>query len=58
MSEKSVFVLDDRPATHIPLLPELESQEISYTVIGNLFQAIRRIPDINDDGMIIKGFLD
>jgi hypothetical protein len=58
MSEKSVFVLDDRPATNIPLLPELESRKISYTVIGNVFQAIRRIPDINDDGIIIKGFLD
>lgn len=58
MSQKSVLVLDDRPATSIPLLTELESQRISVTVVGNVFEAIRRIPDINDDGMIITGFLD
>lgn len=57
MSQKSVLVLDDRQATSIPLLTELESQKISVTVVGNVFEAIRRIPDINDDGMIIKGVL-
>lgn len=59
MSQKSVLILDDRSWESLnPLVSALEARWIVYTVRNNVFDAIRAIPDISDDGMIIKGFLE
>ncbi len=58
MSEKNVLVLDDRSGLSLNrILSGLDARTISYTVVANVFEAIRMIPGMNYDGMIIKGFL-